>query len=318
MPDLWFDYDLSDISNSYNPATARVANPELGRDAFLKLLVTQMQYQDPLNPMDNSQMLSQMAQFSALEQMQNVSNTTLQSMAFSMIGKIIEGSIDNASGGTSGVAGVVSSILVQNGRTYLKVGESLIEASRVTNVYTDPINTINNNVANSQSFNMIGKVVQAIIMGADLEPAGFVEGKVDYVKFAANGGTVLVIGDKEIFPSEVVSVGQQNMLMGKMIDIELENEEGLYAFEKHPVTDVIIRDEKAYLKVAGQELLVEKINYATDALTFVGKEITYMGITGIVTGIVMRDGVPYFRLGEKEGINEVSYKLYKNIFGEDE
>jgi len=206
--------------------------------------------------------------------------------------------------------------LVQNGRTYLKVGESLLEASRVTNVYTDPLNTINSNLANSQSFNMIGKVIQAITLNANLEPSGFVEGKVDYVKFASNGGTILVVGDKEIFPSEVVSVGEQNMLIGKLIDIELQNEAGLFEFVKRPVTDVIIRDEKAYLKVAGQELLIEKINYATDAFTFVGREITYMGITGTVTGIVMRNGVPFFRIDKPEGLNEISYKLYKNIFDE--
>ena len=48
-------------------------NDALGKDAFLKLLVTQMRYQDPLDPQDNSEYLSQLAQFSALEQMTNVS-----------------------------------------------------------------------------------------------------------------------------------------------------------------------------------------------------------------------------------------------------
>ena len=48
---------------------------ELDKDAFINLLVTQMKYQDPLEPMDNSEMLAQLAQFTALEQMLNVAQT---------------------------------------------------------------------------------------------------------------------------------------------------------------------------------------------------------------------------------------------------
>lgn len=48
---------------------SRVVNQELGRDAFLELLVLQLQNQDPLDPIGNEQMLAQLAQFSSLEQM---------------------------------------------------------------------------------------------------------------------------------------------------------------------------------------------------------------------------------------------------------
>jgi flagellar basal-body rod modification protein FlgD len=49
---------------------------DLGKDQFLKLLVTQMQHQDPLNPMDNAEFTAQLAQFSSLEQLFQV-NTNL-------------------------------------------------------------------------------------------------------------------------------------------------------------------------------------------------------------------------------------------------
>src|SRR5437899_9270478 len=45
---------------------------QLGKDAFLKLLVAQLQHQDPGNPMDSSAFMGQLAQFSSVEQMTNV------------------------------------------------------------------------------------------------------------------------------------------------------------------------------------------------------------------------------------------------------
>lgn len=47
----------------------------LGQDAFLNLLVTQMQHQDPTQPMDNSAMIAQLAQFSSLEQLQQMNKS---------------------------------------------------------------------------------------------------------------------------------------------------------------------------------------------------------------------------------------------------
>ena len=48
----------------------------MGKDQFLKLLIAQLQNQDPMNPMQGDQMASQLAQFSSLEQLQQI-NTTL-------------------------------------------------------------------------------------------------------------------------------------------------------------------------------------------------------------------------------------------------
>jgi flagellar basal-body rod modification protein FlgD len=70
--------DISPISSlptiSNNLATAGSSN--LGKDDFLNLLVTQLRYQDPLEPMQDSDFVAQLAQFSSLEQLSNI-NTTL-------------------------------------------------------------------------------------------------------------------------------------------------------------------------------------------------------------------------------------------------
>lgn len=63
------------ISANQLPVDSREAKNVLGKDDFLKLMLTQMQQQDPLDPMDNQQMLAQMAQFSSLEQMSNLNQT---------------------------------------------------------------------------------------------------------------------------------------------------------------------------------------------------------------------------------------------------
>ena len=61
------------------PAGSTATDPTVNKQTFLQLLVTQIKNQDPLNPADGTQFLSQLAQFSELEQMINV-NTNLQSI----------------------------------------------------------------------------------------------------------------------------------------------------------------------------------------------------------------------------------------------
>src|SRR5699024_5467698 len=53
----------------------RAPNPELGKDEFLKILMVQLQNQDPLDPMDDKDFVAQMATFSQLEQTMNIASS---------------------------------------------------------------------------------------------------------------------------------------------------------------------------------------------------------------------------------------------------
>lgn len=69
-------------ANGFSLASTTGAQPTLGKEDFLKLLVSQLQNQDPLNPSDPTEFTAQLAQFSSLEQLSNV-NKNLEQMASS-------------------------------------------------------------------------------------------------------------------------------------------------------------------------------------------------------------------------------------------
>ena len=93
-------FAVDNAVNSFNKANTvngRTANQQLGKDDFLKLLITQLTNQDPTSPMENTEFIGQMAQFSSLEQMTNMNQSFTKmaeminaSQAANTIGKTVE------------------------------------------------------------------------------------------------------------------------------------------------------------------------------------------------------------------------------------
>lgn len=110
--------------------TTKTASSELGKDDFLKLLITQLRTQDPLQPLEDKDFIAQMAQFTSLEQMKNV-NTALQTtQATAMLGKTVTWSDDKGQEQT----GVVDSVKVVNGEPKVVIDGEALELSKILTV----------------------------------------------------------------------------------------------------------------------------------------------------------------------------------------
>jgi flagellar basal-body rod modification protein FlgD len=104
---------------------------QLGPSAFLQLLTTQMSNQDPLNPMDDTQSVSQLAQFSALQASDNLQTSfanfqsnfaVLQSA--NLVGKNVTVNSTDGSGNTSSLTGTVGYVAVVNGAPEISLLDS--------------------------------------------------------------------------------------------------------------------------------------------------------------------------------------------------
>lgn len=111
---------------------------QLDKNAFLSLLTTQLQYQDPLKPMDDTQFIAQLAQFSSLEQMQQMNNK-IDQLATSSSGNGAIGFLGRKitaypTDGTTPVSGTVSAIEYIDGQPKLMIGTQSIDPSAVISV----------------------------------------------------------------------------------------------------------------------------------------------------------------------------------------
>ncbi len=127
-----------DTFNKTLAVNGRTASQELGKDDFLKLLLTQLSNQDPTRPMENTEFIAQMAQFSSLEQMTNMStefaklaNMLNSNEAVSLLGKNV-----TISTGDTSVNGVVEAV-TRGEDPQVEVNGMLYSMDQIKSVYGD-------------------------------------------------------------------------------------------------------------------------------------------------------------------------------------
>ncbi len=129
----------ADMVNQKNKALGKKYGEQMGKDSFLKLLVTELTHQDPTQPMQDREFIAQMAQFSSLEQMSNM-NTQMKSFAmnaktseaYNLLGKKVQG-LDPETGYP--VEGTVTHIVRDSEETYLAVGNAKLRLEDIHAIF---------------------------------------------------------------------------------------------------------------------------------------------------------------------------------------
>jgi len=205
-----------DTQSSYysNPAA-------LGKEDFLKLLIIQLQYQDPLSPMENTDFMAQLAQFSSLEQLQNV-NSNLQanflltqslnnSLATNLIGKrvIALGNEVYLSGDEgeeitfdlSEDAGVTVEIYDTEGNLVRTLKGGALSSGR-NQIHWEG-NDIDGNSLPAGNYSFEVKATNSDNNPVDVTT--YSTGLVTGIKFEG-GNAVLMLGDQEVNLSEIIEI----------------------------------------------------------------------------------------------------------------
>ena len=211
-------------TNTTTPTTS--TGNSLGRDQFLNLLLTQMQLQDPFEPMKNEDMIAQLASFSSLEQLQSMNEGLAQSldadlmlgqllnntMATTLIGKEVRVATDtfDRSAGHAVTLGyrlpadakqVTITIQDVNGKTV----RTLEPAEHGTGVHTvewDGKDADGNDVpAGTFTF----KVEAAAVDGSEIDAQTLLVGRVAGIRYR-NGNARAVLGDTEFLMSAIEEI----------------------------------------------------------------------------------------------------------------
>ncbi|HHW12072.1 MAG TPA: hypothetical protein GXX33_03620 [Firmicutes bacterium] len=173
---------ITPVGSSYTSSTViKSANDFLGKDAFLNLLVMELRYQDPLDPMKDRDFIAQMAQFSALEQMQNLYRVSELQQATAMLGRSVIAQEFHEGGLSEMVYGQVTGVRSYGGQTYLMLDSGReIRSDQVVSVMDEKgleqyLHGLVGRKAFIRVYNEIGEVVdfkEVLITGYRLKDGG--------------------------------------------------------------------------------------------------------------------------------------------------
>lgn len=127
---------INNLSSSLNTTQRSAENKqdEVSMDNFLQLMIAQLKNQDFNNPVDDKQFIAQLAQFSTLRSMQELTQFTKTSFASSLVGKAVSANRVDANGNVSIVQGTVTRVNMQNNEFHVFVDDVMHTLDQIIEV----------------------------------------------------------------------------------------------------------------------------------------------------------------------------------------
>ena len=198
----------------------------LGKDDFLRLLITQLRYQDPLNPMKGTEFAAQLAQFSSVEQLANI-NSNLQanlegtylmtqaisnSLATTMIGKEVKAGISTLTFDGKGdarlgytLSGAATSVTVKIYDSSGKLVRTMAGTGTASGDNTMTWDGTNDQGAALPAGSYGFEVIAQDANGASVRATPFITGAITGVRFRSDG-TYFVVNGQEVPLSEIMEI----------------------------------------------------------------------------------------------------------------
>jgi flagellar basal-body rod modification protein FlgD len=222
-------YAATSTDTSTTPTATAQPGGKMDKDAFLKLLTTQMRYQDPMDPMDGKQMAADLAQFSGLEQLLNI-NTTLTAQQ----GQYAQ--LAQAMSNTSAMSAIGHNAMVNTDKVILtKAADGTLGGSVVADIKTSGVAKLtlldkSGKEVGSRSLGYIGTGAQQTFDigsaakglsvegayqvrldvtgtdGKDVAQQTYTVGKIDGMTFAQDGSAMLTMGPLSIALNAIVKL----------------------------------------------------------------------------------------------------------------
>ena len=140
---VWPNYSKTNIDKK--SSSAKADGNSLGKDDFLKILITQLKHQDPMQPLQDKEFIAQMAQFTSVEQLSNMASEMKmlrQSLGMTpgLIGRSVSWETLDATGAPVTKEGIVDALLFKKGVQYASVKGEEISLDKLVKIW-DPEKT---------------------------------------------------------------------------------------------------------------------------------------------------------------------------------